>query len=48
MKQRIGLGATVLGANVADGGLGLRGDGHEMVGLLGFNSMVRGLRRDAS
>ncbi|KAJ6515185.1 hypothetical protein C8R47DRAFT_1276472 [Mycena vitilis] len=39
MKNTIGLGATALGANVADGGLGLSGGGGELVGLLGFNSL---------
>ncbi|KAJ6481213.1 hypothetical protein C8R47DRAFT_592592 [Mycena vitilis] len=35
MSARVGLGATALGS---DGGLGLDGDGDEMVGLLGDNS----------
>ncbi|KAJ6531618.1 hypothetical protein DFH09DRAFT_933664 [Mycena vulgaris] len=39
MQKRLGLGATALGAKVADGGLGLSGDADEMIGLLGFNSL---------
>ncbi|KAJ7621905.1 hypothetical protein DFH06DRAFT_1009543 [Mycena polygramma] len=39
MAARVDLGATALGAEVADGGLGLNADGDEMVGLLGDNSL---------
>ncbi|KAF8188280.1 hypothetical protein K438DRAFT_1907465 [Mycena galopus ATCC 62051] len=39
MINRIGLGATALGAKVSDGGLGLSGDGDEIIGLLGYNSL---------
>jgi hypothetical protein len=42
MVKRIGMGATALGAKPADGGLGLNGDGDEIIGLLGDNSLVRG------
>ncbi|KAJ7893270.1 hypothetical protein B0H13DRAFT_2527619 [Mycena leptocephala] len=34
-------GATALGTKASDGGLGLTGDGDEMIGLLGNNSLVR-------
>ncbi|KAJ7704973.1 hypothetical protein B0H17DRAFT_697890 [Mycena rosella] len=39
LQKRVALGATALGAKVADGGLGLHGDGDEMIGLLGDNSI---------
>ncbi|KAJ7133434.1 hypothetical protein C8R44DRAFT_663999 [Mycena epipterygia] len=37
--KRIALGATALGAKISDGGLELNGDGDEMIGLLGDNSI---------
>ncbi|KAF7355679.1 hypothetical protein MSAN_01485700 [Mycena sanguinolenta] len=39
VQRRLALGATALGAPVADGGLGLSGDSDEIIGLLGFNSL---------
>ncbi|KAJ7490693.1 hypothetical protein FB451DRAFT_1389459 [Mycena latifolia] len=39
LVKRIGVGATALGAKVSDGGLGLNGDGDEIIGLLGDNSL---------
>ncbi|KAJ7789490.1 hypothetical protein B0H13DRAFT_2522369 [Mycena leptocephala] len=38
--ERVCWGATTLGANVSDGRLALSGDGHEMIGLLGNNSLA--------
>ncbi|KAJ7506818.1 hypothetical protein B0H11DRAFT_1903590 [Mycena galericulata] len=38
-KNRISLGAAALGASVSDGGLDLNGNGDEIVGLLGDNSL---------
>lgn len=40
MVKRAEFGATALGAKVSDGGLNLNGDGDEMIGLLGENSLV--------
>ncbi|KAJ7194234.1 hypothetical protein GGX14DRAFT_476663 [Mycena pura] len=39
VEKQLALGATALGAKVSDGGLGLSGEGDEMIGLLGFNSL---------
>ncbi|KAJ7893273.1 hypothetical protein B0H13DRAFT_2339757 [Mycena leptocephala] len=39
LVESVGWGATALGAKVSDGGLGLTGDGDEMIGLLGNNSL---------
>ncbi|KAJ6585577.1 hypothetical protein B0H19DRAFT_925218 [Mycena capillaripes] len=39
LAARVALGATAIGAKVSDGGLGLNGDGDEMIGLLGDNSL---------
>ncbi|KAJ7641374.1 hypothetical protein FB45DRAFT_900036 [Roridomyces roridus] len=39
LYKRIEGGATALGAPVAEGGLGLNGDGEEIVGLVGDNSL---------
>ncbi|KAJ6553184.1 hypothetical protein B0H19DRAFT_1155868 [Mycena capillaripes] len=39
LAKRVGLGATALGAPVSDGGLGLNGDGGEIIGVLGDNSL---------
>ncbi|KAJ7506821.1 hypothetical protein B0H11DRAFT_244508 [Mycena galericulata] len=38
-KNRISLGAAALGASISDGGLDLNGNGDEIVGLLGDNSL---------
>ncbi|KAG5652306.1 hypothetical protein H0H81_005456 [Sphagnurus paluster] len=37
--ERVRLGATALGAPIAEGGLGLRGEDGEIVGIMGQNSM---------
>ncbi|KAJ7760882.1 hypothetical protein DFH07DRAFT_1021402, partial [Mycena maculata] len=39
LVKRVTLGATALGAPVSSGGLGLSGDGGEIIGLLGDNSL---------
>ena len=38
--ERVGLGATALGASLSEGGLGLRGEDGELVGIIGENSSV--------
>lgn len=38
--KQVELGATALGAKLTHGGLGLNGDGDEMIGLMGDNSLV--------
>jgi len=38
--QRVNVGATALGAPISEGGLGLRGEDGEMVGIMSENSMV--------
>ncbi|KAJ7321145.1 hypothetical protein DFH08DRAFT_889999 [Mycena albidolilacea] len=37
--KQVELGATALGAKLSHGGLGLNGDGDEMIGLMGDNSL---------
>ena len=39
--ERVRLGATALGAPLSEGGLGLRGEDGELVGIIGQNSSVR-------
>lgn len=39
--QRVRHGTTALGAPVSEGGLGLKGDDGEIVGIMSDNSMVR-------
>lgn len=38
--ERVRLGATSLGAPLSEGGLGLRGEDGELVGIIGQNSSV--------
>jgi len=38
--ERVRLGATALGAQLSEGGLGLRGEDGELVGIIGQNSSV--------
>lgn len=42
LMNDIAVGATALGASVSAGGLGLNGDGDEIIGILGDNSLVCG------
>ena len=38
--ERVRLGATALGAPLSEGGMGLRGEDGELVGIIGHNSSV--------
>lgn len=42
-KERVKLGATALGAPVSAGGLGLRAEDGEIIGIMSHNSSVRHL-----